>query len=178
MWFLCLVAFVIGWSGVSYAFVGSNHSSAYIAIDQPDQMDDCDDGFKQHAQHVAAKKLSPQAQINNQSDATDPLKINAVQQHMQHQAKTLSKTMHCQHDHAFAGASTFTHAAEQGSHQSHIPCHECAQLHCQSLSSSLDTAAIALFQPLLESNHHSHNSIYTAQHVSGYWQEILRPPKA
>lgn len=57
-------------------------------------------------------------------------------------------------------------------------CADCAQLHCQTLSVWLDTAVtdpLQYFHPDTLTNLHSR---YTAQHLIGYWQEILRPPKA
>ncbi len=59
-----------------------------------------------------------------------------------------------------------------------VQCQECAQYHCQTTLTLLEVEQLALVQlevALAQSTPHFR---YQAQHLVGYWQEILRPPKA
>lgn len=59
-----------------------------------------------------------------------------------------------------------------------VQCQECAQYHCQTTLTLLDVEPLAVVQleaALAQSSPHFR---YQAQHLVGYWQEILRPPKA
>ncbi|MEQ1158388.1 hypothetical protein [Acinetobacter johnsonii] len=59
-----------------------------------------------------------------------------------------------------------------------VQCQECAQYHCQTTLTLLDVEPLAVVQleaTLVQSSPHFR---YQAQHLVGYWQEILRPPKA
>ena len=63
-------------------------------------------------------------------------------------------------------------------HNKQVQCQECAQYHCQTTLTLLDVELLALVQleaALVQSSPHFR---YQAQHLVGYWQEILRPPKA
>ena len=59
-----------------------------------------------------------------------------------------------------------------------VQCQECAQYHCQTTLTLLDVEPLAVVQleaALVQSSPYFR---YQAQHLVGYWQEILRPPKA
>ena len=59
-----------------------------------------------------------------------------------------------------------------------VQCQECAQYHCQTTLILLEAELLAVVQleaALVQSSPHFR---YQAQHLVGYWQEILRPPKA
>ena len=59
-----------------------------------------------------------------------------------------------------------------------VQCQECAQYHCQTTLTLLEAELLAVVQleaALAQSSPHFR---YQAQHLVGYWQEILRPPKA
>ena len=59
-----------------------------------------------------------------------------------------------------------------------VQCQECAQYHCQTTLTLLDAEPLAMVQleaALVQSSPYFR---YQAQHLVGYWQEILRPPKA
>ena len=62
--------------------------------------------------------------------------------------------------------------------QQHFSCNDCLQLHCQSLSLWLDSQAHPLVHLHTIQEHPQLNFAYFAQHLSGFWQQILRPPKA
>ncbi|ENX34378.1 hypothetical protein F889_01656 [Acinetobacter colistiniresistens] len=58
-------------------------------------------------------------------------------------------------------------------------CQDCNSIsHCQSVNLALDPQGPSLgATPFLELNTRT-NTDYQARHLAGYWQEILRPPKA
>ena len=60
----------------------------------------------------------------------------------------------------------------------HASCNDCAQLHCQSLSTWLDVQTVKLFSAEEIQQRQQLNFDYSAQHLNGFWQQILRPPKA
>ena len=60
----------------------------------------------------------------------------------------------------------------------HASCNDCAQLHCQSLSTWLDVQTVKLFRAEEIQQRQQLNFDYLAQHLNGFWQQILRPPKA
>ena len=60
----------------------------------------------------------------------------------------------------------------------HASCNDCAQLHCQSLSTWLDVQTVKLFRAEEIQQRQQLNFDYSAQHLNGFWQQILRPPKA
>jgi hypothetical protein len=57
-------------------------------------------------------------------------------------------------------------------------CQDCAQLHCQSLSTVLNVQLPELMQPAEHTPANILLPAYKAQHLLGHWQQILRPPKA
>ncbi|WP_406612577.1 hypothetical protein [Acinetobacter schindleri] len=69
------------------------------------------------------------------------------------------------------------HCDNQASTQQH-ECLDCSFSACQSMMSWLNTES----QPLTILHPYEANTAlsfpYTARHLSGYWQDILRPPKA
>jgi hypothetical protein len=60
----------------------------------------------------------------------------------------------------------------------HVSCGDCTQLHCQSLSTWLDAQGVESFDLAELQQSQPFNSDYFAQHLTGFWQQILRPPKA
>lgn len=187
VWFLWLMIFIIGWSGVSYAFAASQHLSkdASGVASQHDLMPDCHTHSKAQVD-VEKNHLKPDLS-NAQLEIHDHLTqmkssadhIDHAQVSQQDQSSRLNR--HCQHDQATAVTHTTNmdvQSMDHAQHQQHAKCHECSPLHCQSISSSLDTAVIAVFQPLSERQQYLQHSNYLAQHLSGHWQDILRPPKA
>lgn len=69
---------------------------------------------------------------------------------------------------------------EAASHSPAIPqsCQDCHQLHCQNLNSYVEHVIPALAQQAVSAANIVSHPDYKAQHLAGFWQEILRPPKA
>ncbi|MFC3901909.1 hypothetical protein [Acinetobacter marinus] len=55
-------------------------------------------------------------------------------------------------------------------------CHECPPLHCQLMASAVLPTAQFLPEMAIIFHNLTHDSLYQAQDLSGYWQRILRPP--
>lgn len=191
VWFLCLMILVIGWSGVSYAFAASQHLSkaSSVGVSQHELMPDCHTGSKAQVD-LGKNHLKPDLS-NADLGMDDHLKhVQHSADHAQHAQVSQHQQVHdlnrhCQHDQA----SPSTHIINvdgqsmgqelaQVQQQQHVKCHECSTFHCQNLSSSLDRAEIAAVQPCIELQVYSEHSNYIAKHLSGHWQDILRPPKA
>jgi len=60
----------------------------------------------------------------------------------------------------------------------HSHCQDCILFSCQSSIVWFNNDIPKLIEPEQIQNTLSHQVTYQAQHLAGYWQEILRPPKA
>lgn len=142
------MAFVMGWSSLVFASTMPMHAKM-LQQQMADAQQVTAVVFSEHEQHQSVDKTQ-----SNCHSATAA---------MQHHAHMDAQKNHCESGlHGSAGKQ----------------CADCAQLHCQTLSIWLDTAVtdpLQYFHPDTLTNLHSR---YTAQHLIGYWQEILRPPKA
>lgn len=149
-WFVCLMAFVMGWSSLVYASSMPMHAQM---LQQQMSVH-----VQQQAEAVAAQHQQHQTtQAQPDCHAAAP-----VMQHQQHMAQMDMKL--CD---SHLNSST---PVKQ--------CADCAQLHCQTLTVWLDTAVADTLQNIHPDSVSNLHSRYTAQHLIGYWQEILRPPKA
>lgn len=92
---------------------------------------------------------------------------------MQHVAQNV------QHDLKQANASMVHCHQEPSLHSSAISqsCQDCHQLHCQNLNSYVEQVIPALSQHAVFAANIASHPDYTVQHLAGFWQEILRPPK-
>ena len=118
----------------------------------------------QHMMHAASVDQHHNAEMTAMSGCHDSTSIQA---HMQQHPAEHIKAAHDQDCH-----QTMT------DHTQHFSCNDCVQLHCQSLTTWLDSATAELpnLDPIQE--HPQRNFDYSAQHLTGFWQQILRPPKA
>ena len=88
-------------------------------------------------------------------------------QHIQHDLKHTDQTlMHCDQQDQLS-FTTISHA-----------CQDCHQLHCQNLNSYVEHVIPELPQQAVFVAISDSHPDYNAQHFAGFWQEILRPPKA
>lgn len=107
--------------------------------------------------------------------------VSIAQTPMQHDLHTMpchSEKMTDHSVHVQANDQTVCHQTMTQSLHSHGEhCKDCNPVHCQIVNLALQQAIPDLesqFVPILS----QFSSIYQAQHLAGYWQEILRPPKA
>lgn len=107
--------------------------------------------------------------------------VSIAQTPMQHDLRTMpchSEKMTDHSLHVQADDQTVCHQTmTQSLHLHGEHCKDCNPVHCQIVNLALQQAV-----PDLESSFipisSQFSSIYQAQHLAGYWQEILRPPKA
>ena len=165
MWFVVLMAFVMGWSGIVSAAVKpahnwmmSNHAAgsellhSATAVPVVTSLADC---------HTTALQIHPETKQHlSRHDS------NANQHLSQHTSVTDTdlNAADCYGSADFSTAKT--------------NCQDCAQLHCQSLNSVLNVQVPELIQPVALSSVNILLPAYQAQHLLGHWQQILRPPKA
>lgn len=136
-WFICLMTFVIGWSGMSNALSSTSHITPVSN----------------------AAQLEHQAIVNSAAaHCAEMAQLDAAQDLLDRQASSCHL--------ADAASATMKH------------CPDCRISFCQSLFVWLSPTSIPL--SLLAPSESSHKQLiaYQAQHLAGFWQEILRPPKA
>ncbi|WP_130804574.1 hypothetical protein [Acinetobacter ihumii] len=59
-----------------------------------------------------------------------------------------------------------------------VSCQDCHQLHCQNLNNYVEHVIPTLPEHTVFAAMATPPSDYNVQHFTGFWQEILRPPKA
>ena len=142
VWFVCLMAFAIGWSSAVFAIVKPVHQSMMTEL-----------SVKQSHAEMLAMSNCHEAQ-------TSPAQVK-----------------HDSSSHVQIQVDQDCHPSIKDQMQ-HASCNDCAQLHCQSLSTWLDVQTVKLFSAEEIQQRQQLNFDYSAQHLSGFWQQILRPPKA
>src|SRR5690606_27114212 len=90
-----------------------------------------------------------------------------------------ASTSHAMHESAHNSDQDLTQADCFPDMPQHSPdCLDCGTTACQSLITSLPIAAPELSVPDRSYPEKFRLSAYHGKHLAGYWQEILRPPKA
>ena len=165
MWFVVLMAFVMGWSGIVSAAVKpahnwmmSNHAAgsellhSATAVPIVTSLADCHTpALQTHPetkQHLSGHDSNANQHLSQHTSATDT-DLNAA---------------------GCYGSAEFSTA--------NMNCQDGVQLHCQSLNSVLNVQVPELIQPVALSSVNILLPAYQAQHLLGHWQQILRPPKA
>ncbi|MCU4414752.1 hypothetical protein KTH71_12035 [Acinetobacter sp. WU_MDCI_Axc73] len=116
-----------------------------------------------------------QQSVQSMTHGSDPSSCH----HMSMQAQA-TKTAHASHDLKHANPSML-HCDQQTSLQhsnAAQSCQDCHQLHCQNLNIYAEQLIPALPQQTAFAAISNSHTDYRGQHFSGFWQEILRPPKA
>ena len=148
-WFVLLITLVMGWSGIAQASVAPMHQMMQLSMQAATS--------EQSSAHEAGMQSMPDC---HQMKSSSP-----VSGHQMHMAQTdMIAKSNC-------------HASDMLQNKQ-VQCQECAQYHCQTMLTLLEVEPFALVQleaTLVQSSPHFR---YQAQHLVGYWQEILRPPKA
>lgn len=154
-WFVLLMVFAIGWSGVSIASVKTMQMGMQM---QHEQM--------QHQPIQKQKNSSHAAMMQNMS----------LQEMKQHCADLAA--LELQNNELAQNSNDCHQQLIQAQQVKHADCQHCALFSCQSSIVWFNTDIPKLIVP---EDHFEQNSLqvhYQAQHLAGYWQEILRPPKA
>ena len=159
-WFVCLMVFSIGWSSVSFASANVMQISM-----QHDQMSDST------VHHTMMNNMSVQAMKAHCMDMQQSQHHNEQNHDRQHNSHSMYgqdsqnlKDCHIQ--------------LIQAKHSQHSACQDCALYSCQSSIVWFNSDFPKLTAPASLQHHISHQIVHQAQHLAGYWQEILRPPKA
>ncbi|MNR91915.1 hypothetical protein D3C72_229350 [compost metagenome] len=148
-WFVLLITLVMGWSGIAQASAAPMHQMMQLSMQAATS--------EQSSAHEAGMQTM---QDCHQTKSSIP-----VSEHQMHMAQSdMTTKSNC-------------HASNMLQNKQ-VQCQECAQYHCQTTLTLLEVESLALVQlevALAQSTPHFR---YQAQHLVGYWQEILRPPKA
>ncbi len=125
----------------------------------------------QHQQMLHEMSGMSQQQMQqhcNQTPATETVDRQHIshQQHALHQSQRSHQQLDC-----MSGMS------QQQMLQSHH-CQDCSLSMCQSLITWLSIEALYLSAPLSSQAVQPIITDYQMRHLSGFWQQILRPPKA
>lgn len=172
VWFVVLMAWVMGWSSIVSAAVKPTHvwmMSSHTQITETQSA-------------VSAASANPP--LSSLSDCHSVASKNSVD--IQH------ASLEDRHSRSHAVAQLDASAAHLSSNNTNNPdcvsatdfsaasmnCQDCAQLHCQSLSTVLNVQLPELMQPAEHTPANILLPAYKAQHLLGHWQQILRPPKA
>ncbi len=148
-WFVLLITLVMGRSGIAQASAAPAHQRMQLSMQAATS--------EQSSAHATGRQSMPDC---NQTKSSSP--VSGHQMHMAQSDMTAKSNCH----------------ASDMLQNKQVQCQECAQYHCQTTLTLLDVEPLALVQlevALVQSPPHFR---YQAQHLVGYWQEILRPPKA
>lgn len=198
--FACLMALVIGWSSVAFAVQKPIH--LLMMNTAPNAENSVRLQTDQGQPHAAAIKAADAAKAEVQSEsnvqasaphhamhtadgpgAGQPESVNPAASH----AASTQPIPDCHASMPHAQSSSAPFAAAQASMHcqtdmqqmsSKAQCADCALWHCQIASLSLDMHPVQLNAPELYVLADQPNTLLSAEHLPGYWQELLRPPKA
>jgi uncharacterized membrane protein len=154
IWFVCLMVFAIGWSGVSIASMKVMPMSM-----QHQQMM----SSMSVSEHQAMMQSASLQKLENHCD----VKLNKLQQNQ--------PTDHEQQNNNLKSCHT---QSIQSKHIAATECQDCALFSCQSSIVWFNSDIPKMVTPDHFQNSHHDPANYQAQHLAGFWQEILRPPKA
>ena len=165
MWFVVLMAFVMGWSGIVSAAVkpahdwmmsnhavGSENRHSATAAHAVTSLPNC---------HTAALQTHPETKQHLSGHVPN------ANHHLSQHTSATDTDLNAADCYASADFST-----------AKMNCQDCAQLHCQSLNSVLNVQVPELIQPIALTSVNILLPAYQAQHLLGHWQQISRPPKA
>ena len=148
-WFVLLIILVMGWSGIAQASAAPMYQMMQLSMQAATS--------EQSSAHATGRQSMLDC---HQTKSSSP-----VSGHQMHIAQTdITAKSNC-------------HASDMLQNKQ-VQCQECAQYHCQTTLTLLDVEPLAVVQleaALVQSSPHFR---YQAQHLVGYWQEILRPPNA
>ncbi len=173
MWFVCLMAFAIGWSSVSVASVKTMHldmQHGQMQLKMQGNQPLSDGSFNDHEMaKMSAEQMRSHCQQmmqldseqkaphgSSQNDISQKVSSSAIDQSQYSSCMTTSDTGQMQHKN----------------------CPDCSLMACQAMIVWLNVQSLQWSNPSADRQNSPFISTYQAQHLSGHWQEILRPPKA
>lgn len=151
------MVFAIGWSSVSIASVNTMQISM-----QHGQMQNSS-GVSSVGHRQMMQNMSVQEMKNHCME---------VQQNLEQHSP------HSNHDQKMQNLKDCHIELIQAKKSQHTHCQDCVLFSCQSSIVWFNNDIPKLIAPEHSQNILIHQMTYQAQHLAGYWQEILRPPKA
>ena len=148
-WFVLLITLVMGWSGIAQASAAPMHQMMQLSMQAATS--------EQSSAHATGMQTMPDC---HQAKSSSP-----ASGHQMHMAQ------------ADMAAKSNCHVSDV-MQSKQVQCQECAQYHCQTTLTLLDVEPLVLVQLEAAVAQSTPHFRYHAQHLVGYWQEILRPPKA
>lgn len=189
MWFVCLMVFAIGWSGVSVASTKNLHLEMQIQHQEMMQshLEVSSDDLSKHDLSTNDLSRTDQSKIDSVTPEHDISKMSVAQmkshcqqmmeQNKNHTVSVKSKdaTSTDLNDMALKASCMFVSDSGKIQHQQ---CPDCSLMACQAMIVWLNVTPVEFSQPVVVYQNQSSQHDYQAQHLAGHWQEILRPPKA
>lgn len=120
----------------------------------------------QHAAMSRHVSMQSTATVDQQVDCSHPTQQT-------HSAHSMLNDQHCHHaqqDHADLQQSMMG--------KGHTPCSDCYSAHCQTLSNVQSINSLMVRPLALQPAPTQQYAVLQLQHLSGFWQQILRPPRA
>lgn len=155
VWFIILMVFAIGCTGVSAA-------ASKVMHEQMDRVAD-----HQMLKHGLSNTELNTTQPDITQSATHQMSLNC-QQMMDHDSSTASL------EKSNLEKSKKSQATQNTQHQH---CSDCSPSVCQAMFAWLNTDHIHVLPALITDQNQAFIHAYQAQYLLGYWSEILRPPK-
>ncbi len=159
------MVFAIGWSGVSVASVKTMHMS-----------------MEQMTHEQMLNQVNGQQHQNMMHTMTvSEMKAHCADLQMQSESQAHSQdsnTAKLSHDQQMQSLKDCHGQLIQSKQAQQADCQECALFSCQSSIVWFNSDIPKLSLPHEIQHSQALNIAYHAQHLSGHWQEILRPPKA
>lgn len=146
-WFVLLISLLMGWSGIAQASAAPMHQMMLLSM-----------------QASSSEATASHAAMQN-------MRLDCHQATPSHSAEQQTHTLHGDME-----AQNNCHALDT-MQSTQVQCQECAQYHCQTTLTLLDIESLALLQTESTVAQSPPYFDYQAQHLVGFWQEILRPPK-
>lgn len=173
-WFCCLMICVISWSGVSGVM-----AQGMLMMPMPASAL----GISTHAATAQAQHCVQHA--GNLSSEYSPVQHNSKDslQHNskdqpQHNADRHSHAWHCDLTDSTERVDTIAVHEHASSHQAMGGCTDCQMSLCQLPLFCLNLNDLALHRAVVVLALDQPQFDYRVQHLNGFWQQILRPPKA
>ncbi len=169
-WFVLLMVFAIGWSGVSMASVKTMQMGMQMQHQQDSQ------------QNLQIQSNNHQNEPLSDAQMMQGMSVQEMKNHcMDLQQQAISDAAHSDnqsHDQQMKNLKACHAQLIQSKQLQHNDCQECTLFSCQSSLVWFNADIPQLSPPEHLQNRSVISIAYQAQHLAGHWQEILRPPKA
>lgn len=167
-WIMIFISLLMGWSGIVLAQAKPMHAlmSLSVHVSHPIQ-----------ANEYALVAYNPSAiNASIQNDSSEKT-LDCHEQPEQHPVMQHNHTQDLQQHQLESSQSNLTCSDIEKSNVQ-VKCIDCILFSCQPLTALFDFESIQWVHTQFQKESETQYFLYSAQHLTGYWQEILRPPKA